>query len=255
MEMRKSHFLYGFASIVALLAVTRLAFPSIAEGHSEPKALRGDTTGPSIVGAAYPGRFFNADGTEVRNKVLSVPGYSVTFPDENDIQLAAAQRHGVSPVEDREDAERRKTELVYVAASPFYKVDKLNRSIPYLVPRASELLQEIGQAYYDSLQAKGKPLHRFIVTSLLRTRNDVDRLRTYNRNATQNSCHLYGTTFDISYNRYETVEALTDGERVRKVPGDTLKWILSEVLRDFRKAGKCYVKYEVKQACFHITAR
>jgi hypothetical protein len=27
------------------------------------------------------------------------------------------------------------------------------------------------------------------------------------------------------------------------------------VLRDFREAGRCYVKYEVKQGCFHITTR
>jgi hypothetical protein len=27
------------------------------------------------------------------------------------------------------------------------------------------------------------------------------------------------------------------------------------VLRDLKKQGRCYVKHEVKQACFHITAR
>jgi hypothetical protein len=27
------------------------------------------------------------------------------------------------------------------------------------------------------------------------------------------------------------------------------------VLRDLKKKEKCYVKYELKQACFHITAR
>ena len=41
----------------------------------------------------------------------------------------------------------------------------------------------------------------------------------------------------------------------RRVRNDTLKWILSEVLHDLRQQGKCYVKYEVKQGCFHITAR
>lgn len=37
------------------------------------------------------------------------------------------------------------------------------------------------------------------------------------------------------------------------VRNDTLKWVLSEVLRDFREQGRCYVKYEVKQGCFHMT--
>ena len=36
---------------------------------------------------------------------------------------------------------------------------------------------------------------------------------------------------------------------------DTLKMVLSEVLRDLRKADRCYVKYELRQGCFHITAR
>jgi len=31
--------------------------------------------------------------------------------------------------------------------------------------------------------------------------------------------------------------------------------VLSEVLRDLRKAEKCYIKYELKQGCFHITTR
>ena len=31
--------------------------------------------------------------------------------------------------------------------------------------------------------------------------------------------------------------------------------ILSEVLRDMREQGRCYIKYEVKQGCFHMTVR
>ncbi|MDY3670255.1 MAG: DUF5715 family protein, partial [Prevotella sp.] len=79
------------------------------------------------------------------------------------------------------------------------------------------------------------------------------KLSRHNGNATQNSCHLHGTTVDVCYNRYKTVEA--PGENRRQVRNDTLKWILSEVLRDLREADRCYVKYEVKQGCFHITVK
>ena len=44
-----------------------------------------------------------------------------------------------------------------------------------------------------------------------------------------------------------------DGPRRRQVRNDTLKWVLSEVLRDMREQKRCLVKYEVKQGCFHIT--
>jgi hypothetical protein len=39
------------------------------------------------------------------------------------------------------------------------------------------------------------------------------------------------------------------------VRNDTLKWVLSEVLRDMREQKRCYIKYEVKQGCFHMTVR
>ena len=130
----------------------------------------------------------------------------------------------------------------------------MNRSIPYLVPRAAVLLNDIGRAFFDSLQMKQVPLHKVIVTSVLRTKDDVAKLRNYNHNATENSCHLFGTTFDICYNRYKTVQD-PKGPKRRQVQNDTLKWVLSEVLNDMRRNKRCYVKYEVKQGCYHITVR
>ena len=46
-----------------------------------------------------------------------------------------------------------------------------------------------------------------------------------------------------------------DGRPLQDVSADTLKMVLSEVLRDLKQAGRCYVKYELKQGCFHITTR
>ena len=199
-------------------------------------------------------RFFNPDGTEAKHRIWSVPRYSEAFPDSQQVQYASARKWGVASVQNRQEAENRKRELVYVGASPYYYIEKMNRSVPYLVPRAAVLLNDIGRAYFDSLQLKQVPLHKFIITSVLRTKDDVAKLRNYNNNATENSCHLYGTTFDICYNRYKTVQD-PDGPRRREVRNDTLKWVLCEVLNDMRRNGRCYVKYEVKQGCFHITVR
>ncbi len=184
---------------------------------------------------------------EKPHPILSVPNYKVAFPDSQSVQIIAAEQWGVRPVQNRNDAEKRKKELVYVGESPYYHVDRLSSSIPYLVPRAAVLLQDIGQAFYDSLYVKGIPLNKFIVTSVLRTMDDVAKLQRHNQNATERSCHLFGTTFDICYNRYHPV--------TQPVRDDTLKWILSEVLRDKREEGRCYIKYEVKQGCFHMTVR
>jgi hypothetical protein len=208
---------------------------------------------PVVEKSVAPSKFLLADGSVVKHPIYSVPKYLEAFPDSQPVQEKAAARWGVTPVNDRTDAESRKKELVYMGASPYYHVDVLHRSVPYLVPRAAVLLNDIGRAYYDSLQIKGIPLHQFIVTSVLRTKEDVRKLRNYNGNATENSCHLYGTTFDICYNRYKTMQP--PGEKRRMVQNDTLKWILSEVLNQMRQQGRCYIKYEVKQSCFHITTR
>ena len=197
--------------------------------------------------------FFDKNGKEVKHRIFSVPHFGNTFPDQQDVQILAANKYGVNPVQNREEAEHSKGKLVYVGSNPFFYVDKLNNSIPYLVPRASVLLQDIGRAYFDSLQIKGIPLHKIIVTSILRTKDDVAKLRTRNGNATENSCHLYGTTFDVCYNRYKQIQ--TRQQPRRQVQNDTLKWVLSEVLRDMRDRNRCLVKYEVKQGCFHITVK
>ena len=84
--------------------------------------------------------------------------------------------------------------------------------------------------------------------------NDVKRLRRRNGNASVNSAHCFGATFDVSWKRFKKVED-EDGRPLQDVSADTLKLVLSEVLRDLRKAEKCYIKYELKQGCFHITAR
>ena len=241
MKLTKKRYLQGFLAAVLLLAAVRAIFPQVAVSRELPDAM---PVAPEPV----------VSQKAQNHRILSVPNYTEAFPDTNALQLSAAMKWGVSPVKNRQDAESRKRELVYIDASPYYHVDPLYSSIPYLVPHAAILLQDIGQAFFDSLYVKGVPLHKIIVTSVLRSQDDVVKLRRRNGNATENSCHLYGTTFDICYNRYKTVEE-PDGPARRQVRNDTLKWVLSEVLRDMRQQGRCYIKYEVKQGCFHMTVR
>lgn len=291
MKITKNRYLMGFAAIVILLALVRLIFPSVAAPRVAAGEIQNDSTlvepvaeeaetktvetkqadkeiaeeklavkedplpaSTEPIPLSKPSKFFNADGSLVKHRILSVPSYKEAFPDSQSVQYASARRWGVESVQNRQEAESRKRELVFVGSNPYFFVDKMNRSIPYLVPRAAVLLNDIGRAFFDSLQMKQVPLHKVIVTSVLRTKDDVEKLRNYNKNATENSCHLYGTTFDICYNRYKTVQD-PDGPKRRQVQNDTLKWVLSEVLNDMRRNGRCYVKYEVKQGCYHITVR
>lgn len=190
---------------------------------------------------------------EPRN-IRGVVSYKRSFGDLNDVQLKAAKAIGIRPIASREEAEHLGGRLEEIAPCEFYGMDSLTHSIPYLVPQASALLDTIGSNFLDSLECKGLNPNRVIVTSVTRTKEDVKRLRRTNGNASMNSCHFYGTTFDISWKRFEKVED-PDGRPMQDVNADTLKLVLAEVLRDLRKADRCYVKYELKQGCFHITAR
>lgn len=270
MKISKKKFTIDFFVVVAFLAIIRLIFPSVA-GKKESKEVTEEKTevadslpnvgSKSQLAAAPVGIsdkdmatvFVDKDGKEVRSRIYSVPGFEVSFPDQNDVQLLAAAKWGVKPVADSAAAAKSKKSLVYIGSNPYYYVDRLRDSSPYLVPRAAVLLQDIGRNFFDSLQVKHIPLHKIIVTSVLRTQADVAKLQKKNSNAKPNSCHLYGTTFDVAYNRYKTVEA--PGEHRREVRNDTLKWVLAEVMRDMRDQNRCLVKYEVNQGCWHITVK
>lgn len=271
MKITKKKFTIGFFAVVALLAVIRLIFPSIGADRNlqdapEEENQKTEENVQTVDGkrqvSAQPVAltakdmrtvFVDKNGKEVSSRIYSVPGFEVSFPDQNDVQLLAAGKWGVKPVADSTAAAKSRKSLVYIGSNPYYYVDRLRDSSPFLVPRAAVLLQDIGRNFFDSLQVKHIPLHKIIVTSVLRTQADVAKLTKKNANAKPNSCHLYGTTFDVAYNRYKTVEA--PGEHRREVRNDTLKWVLAEVIRDMREQNRCLVKYEVNQGCWHITVK
>ncbi len=267
MKITKRKFTLYFFGAVLFLAFVRLVFPSVATDGDKPmEKEHNDETivanGSRTNKAAFPlpvdnkdmhTSFIGKDGKEVNSRIYSVPGFEASFPDQNDVQLLAAEKWGVRPVADSADASKHLSSLVYVGANPYFHVDRLRDSSPFLVPRAAVLLQDIGRNFFDSLQVKHIPLHKIIVTSVLRTKADVAKLQKKNANAKSNSCHLFGTTFDVAYNRYKTVEA--PGEHRREVRNDTLKWVLAEVMRDMRERNRCLIKYEVKQGCWHITVK
>ena len=190
---------------------------------------------------------------EPRN-IHGVQGFQRTFNDQNPKHLKVARAIGVPPVASQEEAGEMTDRLHLIADNERYAVDSLTHSIPYLIPGAAQLLDTIGANFLDSLQAKGLNPNKVVVTSVLRTVKDVKKLRRRNVNASANSAHCYGTTFDVSWKRFEKVED-PDGRPMQDVGADTLKLVLAEVLRDLQKAQRCYVKYEVRQGCFHITTR
>ena len=172
------------------------------------------------------------------------------FDDLNPVQLEAAQSLGITPATCRDDL-LQDDRLIPLEETPGLKLDDLTHSVPMMVPEAVRLAQEIGAAFRHQLEVDGQPLYRPIVTSVTRTAEDMEKLRQRNGNASLNSTHCYGTTLDISWQRYDKI----DPEDPRTIEPEELKHLLARVLRAFHEDGRCYVKHERKQACFHITVR
>ena len=170
------------------------------------------------------------------------PNFRRDFDYINDVHMGAARRLGIKPLANRDAVAGMKDKLVELHNTRYYKIDPLTSSVPYLVPKAADFLTALGRLMQEYNGTKS----RFIVTSVLRTQADVSSLRRRNGNASENSTHCYATTVDITYNRFDIHGNTWEGK---------LKEDLAKALYDLQECGYCYVKYEVKQPCYHITVR
>jgi hypothetical protein len=178
------------------------------------------------------------------------------YKDLNDKQLVWAKKHGITPFKTNQSFHDKKHELLSdgklekIKNSRHFIVDRLTYSQPYLVPEAAKLLDDIGDRFGDKLDDHDKGRYFFKVSSLLRTQESQKALSKSNVNASENSTHLYGTTFDIPYSH--VVKQPLPWKRKEIQDADIIK-LLSETIGEFRKEGRCLVVTEYKQKCFHIT--
>lgn len=184
-----------------------------------------------------------------RRKTSPRPTMSSEFSDKQPLQLAVALEKGIEPVSDIKAAYRVKLPISHITPNDAFDIDTLKHSLPYLQPDAVNVLNRIGTMFSDSVQSRTGHRSRIRVTSVLRTEGSVARLRRLNRNAVENSTHRYGRTFDISYRNF------TPDDTTHVLNSELGKNILAGVLRKLRNDSLIYVKYEVKQGCFHITTR
>ena len=176
--------------------------------------------------------------------------YEMAFNDMQNVQKAAAEENGLPPFESRKELEAsykklcKEDKLVKISSNSGYVVRKLTHSVPYVVPKVAVLLDDIA----DSFQKRTKSNAKFVVTSVLRTEEDVAKLQLVNMNASSASCHCNATTIDISYTSF-------DKDRIRTRSDYDLRLALAQTLHELRKAERCYVKIEKNQHCYHITVR
>ena len=269
-EYNRTKFLLVFTVTVFLLAGLRALFGFNIPPYVKPKVKahqeKAEPSQPhqSVLAQFDPSAFTQPtqseeDSEEEFRKYLWTPSFrgnwGEAFADSQAVQIEAAEANGIQPVSSREELQELVTahRLVDVRHSPLYQVDSLTHSVPYLVPQAQQLLHDIAVNFLDTLQSRHLPPHLIIVSSVLRTDEDVNKLQKGNKNATENSCHRYGTTIDITYRRFQPLTGNPNHKAT--LQDEKLKLALAEVLYDLKQQGRCYVKYERKQACFHLTVR
>ncbi|MBQ9138746.1 MAG: hypothetical protein IJX65_08940 [Alistipes sp.] len=170
--------------------------------------------------------------------------YERHFNNLQDTHIEAAERLGVEPLKARSDVDSliKEGRLVEIATNHKYHVRNLTYSVPYVVPEAEQLIVDLATLFQELCGTGAK----FEITSVTRTDEDIARLRRRNGNATKDSCHRYGTTIDISYTKFQTCE---------QVSIEPLRRRLAVAVYTLQQQGRCYVKKERKQYCYHITVR
>ncbi len=191
--------------------------------------------------------------------------------DVNAEQIAVAQRLGVRAGGEAETARlMRQGRLVPLGDSTQYWVlRKLTHSVPYVTPDARSLLVEMGRRFQAKLDSAGLPRFRMKVTSALRTDETQAELRKINPNASRIvSAHEFGTTIDVSYERFAVPAEPPDANGARPVPWEMESEMLEEVgkangrqiqallgrsIAELRAQGALMVMMENGQTVYHFT--
>ena len=163
-----------------------------------------------------------------------------------------AKQKGIKVCDDEKDLKERISEgqLVKVNDGNEYIVDRMTYSYPYVTKETKILIDVIGDRFREKTSQKGLNGSRFIITSMTRKTGNVKNLRKFNLNASENSPHLYGIAFDISYKRILAHKlVLTNCDK------RFLKEALAEVIWQLREEKKCWATYEKEQSCFHVVSR
>lgn len=142
-----------------------------------------------------------------------------------------------------------KGEIELIEPTKHYEIDTMWYSFAFAKTHVKTFLDTLALRFQANLKQTDLEGTRFLITSLLRTKSSVARLRKNNRNAIKNSSHLHGTTFDVSYATFMGERSYNEGEIQH------LKEALAKALFDLRNEGKCWVKYELYQTCFHVVVK
>lgn len=166
---------------------------------------------------------------------------SELFNDGVAVHEQAYVNEGIIPVDTDEEIVALFNEgvLVEIATNDYYKVNNLEHSQPYILPKAKKFIDNLADTYATYCALDSLTYIPFTITSVTRSKQSVNKLMRGNSNAIENSAHLKGKTFDMSYSAF-------NGNKKQ------LQQFV-DALNTLHTQQKCFVKFE-RNGCLHITA-
>lgn len=189
--------------------------------------------------------------------------------------LREGEASGIGPVERESDldgyVEAGKLVKVVPGGSANFYFYNVPDKFRLLTPRTRQGLEILTERIQKNLHAAGgKGEVKIALSSAMRPAKYQDHLRGINSNASNESSHSYGVSFDVFYDDYfavlkEPAEGLLQKKRsdLRRqlgfLMGDALArqyhGILMKTLLDLQEEGLLYAIQEKRQRVYHVTIR
>ncbi|MBW3569532.1 MAG: hypothetical protein KY467_00360 [Gemmatimonadetes bacterium] len=277
------------AGVLAILA------GCLPDEHADDAAERAQSRAPAAQAAraapppapAPPRPMMAADSAQARSRIAAESAAVVAAfqkvkalgasevaelrQDKNAKQVASARRLGVRASGESEIQRLvREGRLVPLGDSTEYWILRdMDHSSPYVTPDTRAMLEDLGRRFHARLDRLGLPRYRIKVTSAIRTEDSQADLRRRNSYASwTTSAHQFGTTVDVSHERFAVPAGPRNGEgaapgaweleaemleEVGKEHAKALQAELGRALAELRTDGVVHVMMENKQPVYHFT--
>jgi hypothetical protein len=239
-----------------------MALAACGDGQARPPRERAAAPAPQPPPAPPPSwNEGEVRAAFARAKPLGAREVAELRQDVNAEQVATARRLGIrAGGQAAIDVLAREGRLVALGDSTAYWVLRdMDHSIPFVTPDTRAMLVELGRRFHARLDRLGLPRYRMKVTSALRTDETQADLRKTNSYASRTtSAHEFGTTVDVSHERFAVPAARVEGETemleaVGKEHAKILQAELGRAIAELRDEHALHVMMENLQPVYHMT--
>ena len=141
------------------------------------------------------------------------------------------------------------TGLKHISSGESFYIGSLAQSKPLLTKRGQIILNIVANDFQRRLDDKGYKKKKIVITSMTRSVNSLKQIQENTKEA-DITAHIYGSTFDISLQKFNPVERSPGEEPSQEILVQTL----DETVVHLKRRGELVGMKNVEQNYYHITA-